>query len=203
MSSNGSVTAWIGQLQAGEEDALKKLLGRYRKCLVARARRRLKGVRGLDDEEGVVQEAVWSFYRRLKAGQEFRLTSRHDLLALLTHIIACKAVNLIDHELCDKRDIRKLRGESALAILADSGEPTPLEQAVLDDCYRHCVSALPDKLRDVAELHLAGYTHKEIAARLGCVERTVERKMALILRKWQEIAEQGDNEGPGAPPGNA
>jgi RNA polymerase sigma factor (sigma-70 family) len=215
MSSGGSVTAWIGQLEAGDEDALKKLLGRYWNCLVARARQRLKGVGGQADEEDVAQEAVWSFYRRLKAGDHFRLNSRHDLLALLTHIIACKAANQIDHECRAKRGGGRVRGESALAILAGStaaghgldqaagAEPSPLEQALLEDCYRHYLDGLPDKLRAFAELHLAGCTHKEIAARTGCVERTVERKLALVLRKWQEMAAESVNEDLSVPAGDA
>jgi DNA-directed RNA polymerase specialized sigma24 family protein len=77
-----------------------------------------------------------------------------------------------------------LPGEGALAAHA---EPTPLEQALLNDAYRHYVGELPDHLRDFAELYLAGFTHKEIAARVGCVERTVERKLALVLKRWREI----------------
>ena len=73
--------------------------------------------------------------------------------------------------------------------LADR-EPTPLEQALLNDSYHHYVGGLPDHLRDFAELYLAGLTHKEIAARQSCVERTVERKLALILKKWQEMGLQ-------------
>jgi RNA polymerase sigma factor (sigma-70 family) len=214
MASDGSVTAWIGRLQAGDEGALGKLHSRYWPRLVALARRRLKGVKGQADEEDVAQEAFWSFYRRLKTGDPFRLSSRHDLLALLTHIIACKAANQIDHECRAKRGGGQVRAESALAVLAGSAaghgldqaagdEPTPLEQALLDDCYQHYLNGLSDALRAFAELHLAGCTHKEIAARLGCVERTVERKLALVLRKWQEMAARGLTEDLGVPAGNA
>jgi DNA-directed RNA polymerase specialized sigma24 family protein len=31
---------------------------------------------------------------------------------------------------------------------------------------------------------LEGYTNQEVAAQLGCVTTTVERKLALIRRKW-------------------
>src|SRR6266851_9790847 len=104
MSSTGSVTTWIGQLQAGEEVALARLHERYWPYLVAMARKKLKGVPGKGaDEEDIAQEALWSFYRRMRDGREFHLTSRHDLLALLTHIIACKAVNQIERETMKKR----------------------------------------------------------------------------------------------------
>ena len=48
---------------------------------------------------------------------------------------------------------------------------------------------IPLKLQAFAELYLAGCTHREIAERLACVERTVERKLALVLKKWQQQAE--------------
>jgi RNA polymerase sigma factor (sigma-70 family) len=200
MSSGGSVTTWIGQLQAGEESALAKLHERYWPSLVQLARKRLQGVPGrVADEEDVAQEAFWSFYRRLRAGRDFRLDSRHDLLALLTQIIACKAVNQIEHEFgVQKRGGNRVRDEAAqgsdsglagrVLELVQGAEPSPLEQAILHDCYSRFVSALGEGLREVAELYLAGFTHKEIAARLGCVERTVERKIALILKKWHAMA---------------
>jgi DNA-directed RNA polymerase specialized sigma24 family protein len=205
MSPEGSVTVWINQLQAGEETALGKLHNRYWPLLVAVARRRLHGVPGRAcDEEDVAQEALWSFCRRLRAGREFRLNSRHDLLALLTHIIACKAVNQIEHEVgVQKRGGGRVQGGSVLELLAGgaadvggegigaNSEPGPLEQALLNDAYEHYVGGLPEPLRGFAELYLAGSTHKEIAELQGCVERTVERKLALILKRWQEIgAEQ-------------
>jgi RNA polymerase sigma factor (sigma-70 family) len=201
MSSEGSITVWLNQLQAGEEAALGKLHERYWPLLVAVARRRLHGVPGRAcDEEDVAQEALWSFCRRVRDGRAFRLASRHDLLALLTHIIACKAVNQIEHEVgTQKRGGGRVQGGSVLELLAAGGarqpgegaaatsEPSPLEQALLRDAYRHYIGELPDHLREFAELYLAGFTYKEIAGRLGCVERTVERKLALILRRWQEI----------------
>jgi DNA-directed RNA polymerase specialized sigma24 family protein len=196
MSSTGSVTAWIGQLQKGEETALGKLHARYWGRLLTLARQRLRGFPGCAaDEEDVAQEAFWDFYRCLKAGRAPRLASRHDLLALLTHLVACRAINQIKHEFAvQKRGARRVRGGSAFDLLAtgdgaaDDSEHTPLEHALLHDCYRHYVEALPERLRAFAELYLAGSTIKETAAALGCSERTVERKIALLLERWQEMA---------------
>ncbi len=202
MSSSGSVTAWIRQLEAGEESVLIQLHGRYWPRLVTLARRELKGVPArASDEEDVAQAAFWSFCHGLKDGQRFQLRNRHELWALLTHIVACKAVNQIQHEIgVQKRGGGRVQGESALDALASGSgqrrgleqaagdEPTPLEQVLLRDSYRHFIGGLAENLRDFAELHLAGCTHREIAVRKGCVVRTVERKMALVFHRWQEMA---------------
>jgi DNA-directed RNA polymerase specialized sigma24 family protein len=54
-------------------------------------------------------------------------------------------------------------------------------------------------LRDFAELYLFGLTYQEIADRQGCTERTVDRKMALILAAWQRWAAESINQGGGPP----
>lgn len=200
MVFDGSVTGWIVKLQAGEEAALGKLHGRYWPRLVTLARRRLRGTpAAAADEDDVAQEAFWAFYKSFKAGQVPTLRNRHDLFAVLSHIVACRAVNQIQHEVgTRKRGGGQVRHQSALAALAgedgpawESADPAarnPLEQAILNDCYQRYIDDLPEELRPFAELHLAGLTHREIADRLGCVERTVERKMALILKRWQALA---------------
>jgi RNA polymerase sigma factor (sigma-70 family) len=200
MSSSDSVTTWIGQLKAGEESALARLHHRYWPWLVALARKKLKGVRlHSSDEEDVAQQAFNSFYQTFRAGKVPRLTNRQDLLALLTTITARKAINQIQHEVgVIKRGGGQLQGESAIQRLAGTDGPgleqatdprrTPQEEAILNDCYRHFIDNLPEKLRDFAELYLAGCTQREIAEQLQVGLRTVERKIALLLAKWQEMA---------------
>jgi RNA polymerase sigma factor (sigma-70 family) len=205
MEFTGSVTGWIEKLQSGEEAALGKLHGRYWPQLVALARRRLRGApAAAADEDDVAQEAFWAFYKSFKSGQVPVLRNRHDLFAVLSHIVACRAVNQIQHEVgTRKRGGGLVRHQSALAALAgddargwdaaDADARTPLEQAILNDCYQHYIDDLPEDLRPFAELYLAGLTHREAAERLGCVERTVERKMALILKRWQGLAVESVN----------
>jgi len=198
MSSAGSVSALLAQLRSGEDSALGQLHERYWPWLVGLARAKLRGARlAVADEEDVAQEAFWSFYRRLKAGGTPRLANRQDFLALVTTITACKAVNQIQHEVgVQKRSGRPIRGEAASFSLAtaevESGR-TPEEEAILNDWYRHFLEGLPVKLRDFAELYLAGCSQREIAVQLHCGLRTVERKVALILARWQEMGADSVN----------
>jgi DNA-directed RNA polymerase specialized sigma24 family protein len=203
MLTAGSVSGWIEELREGEEAALGRLHARYWPYLVGLARRKLgEAPRRASDEEDVAQQAFWAFYESLRAGRLPRLANRHQLLALLSHITACQAANQIKHELgVQKRGGGRVQGESVLdraaaaasaparglEQVADAG-PSPPEQILLQDCYRHYVTSLPEHLRDFAEMYLAGLTYREIADRLGCTERTVDRKMALILGHWQRLA---------------
>lgn len=202
MASQGSVTRLIQGFCEGDEAAFTSLHARYWPILVEIARRKLRGTppRALDEED-VAQQAFWSFYRSVRGGRLPNLASRHDLLAALTHITACKAVNQIEHELGTlKRGKGHVRGESALDFLAGQSSlrpglqqvaaaaPLPDEEALLRDCYDWYLGRLPETVREVARLHLAGLTNREIAAELDCVERTVERKLALLRSQWQTLA---------------
>ncbi len=204
MSGKGSVSVWIQQLKDDEESALGKLHARYWPFLVDLARRKLGGApRRATDEEDVAQQAFWQFCKSIRAGAFPHLVNRHELLALLSHITACQAVNQIKHELgVRKRGAGQVKGESVFLLAnrdgpetprgmeqIESPELTPLETSLLNDCYDHYVQALPAHLREIAELHLSGLTYQEIAARLDCTERTVDRKMALIQANWRRQAE--------------
>jgi hypothetical protein len=74
-----------------------------------------------------------------------------------------------------------------LAGFAGAGLP-PDEEAALRDAYAHSLGALDEPLREIAELHLAGLKNLEASVRVGCSERTIERKLNLIRDRWQELA---------------
>ena len=64
-------------------------------------------------------------------------------------------------------------------------EPSPELAAQLAEEYQRLMDRLGDTtLQQLATWKLEGYTDDEIAARLGCVTRTVERKLARIRRIW-------------------
>jgi DNA-directed RNA polymerase specialized sigma24 family protein len=59
-----------------------------------------------------------------------------------------------------------------------------------DECRRLFDLLGDPDLRSIALWKMNGETNEEIAARLGCVVRTVERRQAVIRSIWE--AEVGD-----------
>jgi DNA-directed RNA polymerase specialized sigma24 family protein len=63
---------------------------------------------------------------------------------------------------------------------------------VADEC-RRLLDLLPDpELRQIALWKVEGYTNEEIAARLDCVARTVERKVSRIRLLWKHELKELD-----------
>jgi RNA polymerase sigma factor (sigma-70 family) len=199
MSSEGSVTGWIRGVLAGDEAALRRLWERYFPRLVRLASIRLGEVpRRAADEEDVVQTVFTAFWQGAARGQFDRLHGRNDLWHLLFAITVHRADDLRAYLTAARRGGGEVRGDSAFAVPAGDGaggglesaavdpEPTPDEAAAFVDEYRRLLDRLGDEeVRAVAVWKMAGHTNEEIAARLGCVPRTVERRLHLIRSIWE------------------
>jgi DNA-directed RNA polymerase specialized sigma24 family protein len=195
----GSITYWLHQLQAGDQEAAQELWNRYFQRLVGLARSKLRGApRRVADEEDVALSAFDSFCRGAEQGRFPRLDDRDNLWRLLVVITERKACDLVQHERRQKRGGGDVRGESGFADDFDfeaaagieqleSREPTPeIAAAVADEC-RRLLELLGDvTLRSVAVWKMEGYTNAEIADKLGCVVVTVERKLQLIRNLWAD-----------------
>src|SRR5262249_23085492 len=80
--------------------------------------------------------------------------------------------------------------EEAAFAQVGGREPTPAFAAqVAEECQRLLDGLADPELKAVALWKMDGYTIDEIAAKLGCVARTVDRKLRLIRSTWEkEIA---------------
>lgn len=183
--SSGSITHWLSRLQAGDSDAAHPLWDRYFQRLVQLARSRLVGMsRRSADEEDVAIDAFDSFCRDAARGRFPRLEGREDLWRLLIVITAQKASDLTRRERALKRG-----GLLDPAVdLADviGSEPTPEFAAQVAEEFQRLLDALPDaELRSIAVRKMEGYSNEEIAFQLGCVPRTVERRLRVIRSLWE------------------
>jgi DNA-directed RNA polymerase specialized sigma24 family protein len=192
MSSEGSVTRWLGPLQAGDPAAAQELWQHYFRRLVALARQRLRAApRRAADEEDVALSAFDSFCRNAEAGRFPQLADRDSLWRLLVTITARKAAHLLRDEGRQKRGggAERLSNTDAESVLADvlSREPSPAFAAeVAEECQR-LLQRLGDKeLEVVALLRMEGYSVEEVCTKLGCAPRSVKRKLALIRTIWEK-----------------
>jgi RNA polymerase sigma factor (sigma-70 family) len=176
-----SVTRLIRAMQDDRASAVGPLLAVYFDRLVQLARQRLQNLPGMADyDEDVALRSFHSVYRRLRDPERpLQLRGRDDLWRLLAARTISRAIDLIRRhrpaEVLDAHDL-----EQVLSL-----EPTPEEAAAMADECRRLLELLDEpELRQVALWKVEGYTNEEIAARLDCVPRTIERKLRRIRRLW-------------------
>jgi DNA-directed RNA polymerase specialized sigma24 family protein len=186
----GSITVWLGDLKSGGDRAVQPLWERYFEQLVNHARKRLRGASDAGAEDAALS-AFDSFCRGVKRGRFPRLADRDDLWRILVVLTQRKVADQVRHERTRRRGGGQVIGETEL----DEGgggldrlpgpEPTPEFAAMVAEEYRNRLAALGDEtLQRVANWKLEGYTADEVAARLGCTRRSVQRKLALIRQEW-------------------
>jgi RNA polymerase sigma factor (sigma-70 family) len=197
MNSETSVSCWIRELQGGNQAAAQQLWERYFQRLVRLAKQKLNHhVRRHADEEDVALSAFKSFFRGVEAGRYPQLADRDDLWRLLVTITAHKAIEVARHSQRQKRggktdysardndgniiDLNKVIGE----------QPSPEFSAQVAEEFDRLLALLDDSsLQSVAVWKMEGYTSAEIAPRLRCTVRTVERKLRSIRQIWEEALE--------------
>jgi DNA-directed RNA polymerase specialized sigma24 family protein len=106
---------------------------------------------------------------------------------LLVILTAHKAQDLIKYEQRQKRagvgpPSPQLDGVEAIL----SREPTPEFSAIVAENCLCLLRRLEPVPQQIAQWKLDGYNNAEIAERLGCGLRTVERRLELIRRVWEQ-----------------
>ena len=195
MSDEKSVSHWIDQVKDGDSIAAHQLWQHYFDRLVRAVRQNLRGHnRGMADEEDIVVSVFESFYRAAEDGRFPELTGRDDLWRLLLRMSARK---IIDKR---RRESRKRRGAGARVGSLDRGgdddnaiiqvigdEPTPEMVLMMAESFEQLLAHLGGgHLQDIAVGKLEGFSNAELAERLHCSERTIERRLHLIREKCQQ-----------------
>ncbi len=198
----GSVSCWLDDLKAGDEQALQPLWDRYFARLVERARAKLCALHSplaVNEGEDVALSAFHSLYQGVHQGRFPRLDDRDDLWRVLLHLASCKALDRHRDERRQKRGGGHLVREVDLMIGHDprspldqviGREPSPEFAAIVAEEYRGRLETLDHPtLRRIAERKLACFTNEEIARELGVSLRTVTLKLELIRKRWKENGE--------------
>lgn len=191
------VTIWIRSLETGDAEAAEQLWAYCFPRLLSYSRGKLPaGLRRVLDEEDVALSAFKSFCFGAAKGSLGQIQGRDELWKLLYCITARKATGEIRRETRQKRGGGKVSGESVF-ITADGGEvssglqnfpsaePTPAELFEFTNQCEKLFDILDDDvLRAIAILRVEGYAVEEIASRVGCARRSVERRLNLIRTIW-------------------
>ena len=193
------ITQWVLQLGNGDQEAAAKIWNEYFGKLTRLARRKLEGMPLRDiDEEDVALSAMNSFYQGIADNKFDGFSNRGDLWKLLVTITARKATGRLRKHYAQKRGGGGVRGESVFMHEAENDrgngigevfgrEPTPeLAEGVAENCQELLDKLGDDTLRNIALMTLEGYRTEEIAVKLGCVRRTVERKLERIREIWSD-----------------
>jgi DNA-directed RNA polymerase specialized sigma24 family protein len=191
------VTYWLRQLEAGDEDAARLLWERYYRELVELARTRLGTTpRRVSDEEDVALSVLRCLCEGAARGQFATLVNRGDLWQLLATITGRKVVDQQRRLMQQKRGGGRVRGDSVLHASDDDrssagfdqfrGEAaTPEVLTIAAEEFQRLMLLLDDdRLRQIAQCKLEGYTNEEIAGRLGLACRSIERKLQRIRQIW-------------------
>jgi RNA polymerase sigma factor (sigma-70 family) len=182
-----SITQLIRAVQDGSRSAVRPLLEAYFDRLVRLAGKRLRNLPALGGyDEDLALRSFHSVYRRLcDPAHPLALAGRDELWRLLATRTISRAIDLIRQH----RPAKAGGGDEDVTQLL-TREPTPEEAAELADECRRLLDSLPDPdLRQIALWKVEGFTHEEIAARMDCVPRTIERKVSRIRLLWKHELE--------------
>jgi DNA-directed RNA polymerase specialized sigma24 family protein len=156
--------------------------------LVGLARKKLRALppQVLKNEEDIACSAIKSFCRGLERnGLKFSEQEDFDLWPLLATIAARKCADLVVYLTAKKRDPAMLAPAEIDEITCD--EPGPASAAQQEESRQHLLNVLKDqRLRQIAEWKMEGYTNAEISEKLDCSKKTVEREIKLIKLQWEQ-----------------
>jgi RNA polymerase sigma factor (sigma-70 family) len=197
VSSSESVECWLAQLKAGDPAGAQHIWELYFHRLVRLARKKLgRTSRRAADEEDVALSAFNSFCRGAERGKFTQLRDLSDIWKLLVVITARKAADQVKHHLRKKRGGGRTHGETSIPGADTAGEGQVLERIIgreptpefvaqmAEECQRLVNSLGDPELRTLVLYKLEGLTNEEIASRLGCVPRTVERRLRVVRSLW-------------------
>lgn len=199
MSSGDPVTLWMEQLRNADRVAADGLWQHFNRQLFELARKKLPPrTRRVYDEEDAAQSAFQSVCAGIAAGRFPDLHDRASLWQLMLVVTARKVARRIRHDLQKRRDDRRNVAQSIFVLSADeavlregdlqSREPTPEFAFEFAETCEVLFQSLDDSaLRQVVTLRMEGYTDAEIAGRLKCSRRTVQRRLEVIRRHWDRL----------------
>lgn len=167
---------------AGSKPAIERLLSEHRDPIYRVIRRRLNRLLRRRYDSDDFAQVVWaSFFRNHE--QFGRFNSADELVKFLQTVAANKVIDECRRLLETRRhDVRKERSPEECGVASfdqlPSDEPTPSAAFYA----KEQIERLPEGVRQMLSLRIAGGTYVEIAQELGVAESTVRRTLRRLTR---------------------
>lgn len=198
MAGQSKITELMDRVASGDPEAAQTIVEIYFEKLAARANAELgPRHRQASDGEDIALSALNVFLDGMAKGAFPRLTNRHDLRRLLVTITLRKAQEQLRHEYRQKRGQGRVRTESAFVPTGAASEvpgiagvasgigaerePSPEEVFAFQEERERLLAEFPEgKLRQTVLLLMEGFDKHEIAEKMECSVRSVERRISDI-----------------------
>jgi len=175
----------IKGLRSGDSVVLSDFFHRYHPALERIAASNINpGVRRRVGAETIALSVCRTFLRRARDDQ-FDLADDDSLWRLLCAITLTKVREKTRYHLRQKRGLDREADLDAHDKEPLAATPTPEEAAAFADEFQHLVASLEEEERRMLELRLQEKTHEQIAADVGCSERTVRRVLAGLRARLE------------------
>ena len=190
---------FLARIRAGDDEAARELLTRYEPEVRLVVRRQLpKLLRSRFDSLDFLQSVWGSFFRRVRSAPTDFEDGRH-LVAFLAKAAKNKVIDEYRRAASQKQDMRR---EESLAgpdggragELPDGGD-SPGELAEAREAFLRLREMLPEGRHAILDLKAKGLSSREVGAKLGLSERTVQRVIEdLRVRARAELGAQAGEE---------
>lgn len=195
----GSVTALFSGLKESNPAILGEIWRRFFPRMAGLARKALGSRRdGSQDADDVVQCAMLSFWNAMDDSSPPEFRDRDDLWRFLAVITVRKARRIARHASARKRSDHSTLSESQIAASGNSTSDkdfrldhllTGISPPDFDFFCEEMLLALEEAPRQIALLRLQGHSSAEIAERLECSERSVQRTLKAIRDRWTQLGD--------------
>ncbi|MBY0512838.1 MAG: hypothetical protein K2P78_02885 [Gemmataceae bacterium] len=176
-------------LDAGDQDAARRLYERFVDQLIRLAARKLKYQLGSGaDPESVAHSVFESFFEGMQQKQ-FELRNWGMVFGLLAHITFRKCMRRKRAEMQARRN----PGGHQVELPdweAAAGSPGPQEEAMVADLLRTALDGFDPDERAVIEEYMSGATVDGVANKVGLSERTVHRVVARFRARLAELMDR-------------
>lgn len=196
--SEDDTTLWLKQLAAGDPDAADRFWRQYAIPLERLASGRLSpALQRRVGAEDILQSVCRTFFRRSRSG-EYELTEPEQLWRLLCAITVNKVHQCARFHFRQRRGIQFERNDLSQSNdsvdspveRAESPEGSVEEAVAFVDQMEVFLSSLGEEERQLIQYRLDGLSHREIADKMNCTERTVRRIVAFVRNRWEKSLDQ-------------